>query len=95
MQAINITRGLLRLWLVLCVLWIGGISVMTWPAFDPRKLTEHPYTEDFDPNAYVEGRPQPIRWSAADAALLALTPPILTLTVGSALVWAFRGFRPN
>jgi hypothetical protein len=93
---IRFGRGLFRLWLVLSVLWIGGVSVLTWPAFDPAKLAatkEHPYTGDFDPDAYLEGRPQPMRWSAADAALLTLTPPVFVLALGSALVWAFRGFR--
>src|SRR6266545_2014516 len=78
-MALRVVRGLFRLWLVLSVLWIGGVGVMTWPAFDP--------------DAYLEGRPQPIRWSAAEAALLSFAPPAFMLALGSALVWAFRGFR--
>jgi hypothetical protein len=94
---VAIKRGLFRLWLVFSVLWIGGVSILTWPAFDPAKITaseqHQPYTGDFDPDAFLEGRPPPIRWSAADAALLALTPPILSLAFGSALIWALKGFR--
>jgi hypothetical protein len=95
-MALRVVRGLFRLWLVLSVLWIGGVGVMTWPAFDPAKLAatkNSPYTGGFDPDAYLEGRPQPIRWSAAEAALLSFAPPAFMLALGSALVWAFRGFR--
>jgi hypothetical protein len=95
-MALRVARGLFRLWLVLSVLWIGGVGVVTWPAFDPAKLAatkDAPYTGYFDPDAFLEGRPQPRRWSAAEAALLSFAPPVLALTLGSALVWAFRGFR--
>jgi hypothetical protein len=95
-MALRVARGLFRLWLVLSVLWIGGIAILTWPAFDPAKLAatkDHPYTGYFDPDAFLEGRPQPKRWSVAQAALLSFAPPVLILTFGSALVWAFRGFR--
>jgi hypothetical protein len=33
------------------------------------------------------------RAAVQDGVLLALVPPILLLALGSALVWAFRGFR--
>jgi hypothetical protein len=95
-MALRVARGLFRLWLVLSVLWIGGVGIVTWPAFDPAKLAatkEFPYTGDFDPKAFLEGRPQPERWSAAEAALLSFAPPLLTLALGSASIWAFRGFR--
>jgi hypothetical protein len=29
-MALRIRQGLLRLWVVLSVLWIGGVSVVTW-----------------------------------------------------------------
>jgi hypothetical protein len=29
-MALRIARGLIRLWLVLSVLWIGGVGVATW-----------------------------------------------------------------
>jgi hypothetical protein len=95
-MALRVARGLFRLWLVLSVLWIGGVGVVTWPAFDPAKLAatkDSPYTGDFDPDAFLQGRPQPIRWSAGEAALLSFAPPVLILTFGSALIWAIRGFR--
>jgi hypothetical protein len=36
-MTLQVARGLFRLWLVLSVLWIGGVGVVTWPAFDPAK----------------------------------------------------------
>jgi hypothetical protein len=95
-MALRIARGLFRLWLVLSVLWIGGVGYVTWPAFDPAKLAatkEHPYTGYFDPDAYLEDRPQPTRWYAPEAALLSFAPPVFILALGSALAWVFRGFR--
>jgi hypothetical protein len=94
-MALRIARGLLRLWFVLSVVWISGVSVVTWPAFDPAKLAatkEHPYTGDFAPDAFLGDRPQPVRWSAAEAAIPALVPPTFLLVFGSALGWAFKGF---
>jgi hypothetical protein len=52
----------------------------TLPEFDPSK----PYTVVRDKE----------RWEAVrSACLLALLPPAFMLALGSALVWAFRGFR--
>jgi hypothetical protein len=51
-MVLRVARGLFRLWLVLSVLWIGGVGVVTWRV-----------------------------------------PPAFLLALGSALVWAFRGFR--
>ena len=53
-MTLQVARGLFRLWLVLSVLWIGGVGVVTWPAFDPAKLAatkDAPYTGYFDPDA--------------------------------------------
>jgi hypothetical protein len=91
--ALHVERGLFRLWLVLSVLWIGGVGVVTWPAFDPAKLWEHPYTGYFDPEAYLEDRPQPEGWYAVQAAVLSFAPPVFVLALGSALMWVVRGFR--
>jgi hypothetical protein len=117
-MALRLGRGLFRLWLVLSVLWIGGVAATAWwtlpvdlcatppgglhhcdandivragpnlefvkkeakPEFDPSK----PYRIPFD-----DLRQTAIRFGAAAAVL----PPIFVLTLGSALVWAFRGFR--
>ena len=50
------------------------------PPFDPSK----PYTTLHDKE----------RWEAVRlASVIALVPPAFVLALGSALVWAFRGFR--
>jgi hypothetical protein len=59
----------------------------------PIKETKAPPIE-FDPSKpyrlpHDKERQAAIRF----AGVLALTPPILILALGSALVWAFRGFR--
>jgi hypothetical protein len=56
-MALRVARGLFRLWLVLSVLWIGGVV-----------FVRH-------------------------GILLALVPPAFVLALGSALVWASKGFR--
>jgi hypothetical protein len=58
-MTLQVARGLFRLWLVLSVLWIGGVGVVTWPAFDPAKLAatkDAPYTGYFDPDAFLAAR---------------------------------------
>jgi hypothetical protein len=56
-MALRAVRGLFRLWLVLSVLWIGGMV-----------FVRH-------------------------GIVLALVPPAFVLALGSALVWASKGFR--
>jgi hypothetical protein len=67
-MALRVARGLFRLWLVLSVLWIGGVGIVAW-----------------------------LEWPSGDKAvflwLLAFVPPAFLLALGSALVWASRGFR--
>jgi hypothetical protein len=114
----RLAKGLFRLWLVLLLLWIGGVAATTWwtlpvdlcanppgglhdcdandvvsagpnvelmekeakPEFDPSK----PYRVSFD-----DLRRTTIKFRAAAVVL----HPIFVLALGSALVWAFRGFR--
>ena len=52
----------------------------TKPPFDPSK----PYTVVRD-----KERREAIR----TGSIIALVPPVIVLVVGSALIWAFRGFR--
>jgi hypothetical protein len=55
------------------------VAILNAPIFDPFKT-------------YVIVRDSERR-SAAWSATLALAPPVFLLAFGSALVWAFRGFR--
>jgi hypothetical protein len=108
-MALRVARGLFRLWLVLSVLWIGGVGYVTWQHF-PVDLTVTPgkapsaefdpdeflarTAPDFDPSKpYVVVRDKERRDAIQFASLLALIPPAFVLALGSALVWAFRGFR--
>jgi hypothetical protein len=68
----KVARGLFRLWLILSVLWIGGVVLLMW--------TEFP-----DDSA--------IWFRQASVFALLPLPPAFVLVLGSALVWAFRGFR--
>jgi hypothetical protein len=107
-MTLRVARGLFRLWLVLSVLWIGGVGIMTWwtfpviPAWATLPsicdLPANERSKDFDCSwlAGVKG------WLVMDkeqraalllAILLALVPPAFVLALGSALVWAMNGFR--
>jgi len=78
-MALRVARGLFRLWLVLSVLWIGGVGIGTW-----RTLTK-------DEFILPSTREEEVR----RASFIALAPPIFTLGFGSALIWAFRGARAS
>ena len=107
-MAFRVARGLFRLWLVLSVLWIAGVGVVTWQhfpiqlsytpgkvppgEFDPDRFLlshEHP---DFDPSKPYDNYKER-RDALQFASVLAFVPPAFVLALGSALVWAFRGFR--
>jgi hypothetical protein len=119
-MTLRVVRGLFRLWLVLSVLWIGGVAALTWwtlpvdicvtppggphfcdendvvgtgPNFDPP--TNHPLSQvpQFDPSKPYRLPHDAERHAAIRiAAVLAFAPPLLILALGSALVWAFKGF---
>ncbi len=38
--AVRIARGLFRLWIIVSVLWIGGVAAVTWWTFPPAELTD-------------------------------------------------------
>ena len=91
-MALRVARGLFRLWIVLSAVWILFVIARTW--FD----ITHPILTDtevglppgmFD-DLIIAGRANnALKFGAA----LALLPPAVVLALGSALVWAFRGFR--
>jgi hypothetical protein len=107
---------LFRLWLILSVLWVGGVSYVTWQTFpeDEYVLPSErgsgaaaPSTGMFDDLIPKRGEAPPFdpskpytvvrskeRWEAIRlGSVIALVPPVFLLALGSALVWAFRGFR--
>jgi hypothetical protein len=102
-MALRVARGLFRLWLVLSVLWIGGVGIVTWyslpPAYENPKswgavAVEKENTTEFNPDEYLAFKAAEERHSAIwHASLLAVLPPAFVLALGSAFVWAFRGFR--
>jgi hypothetical protein len=100
-MALRVARGLFRLWLILSVLWIGGVGYVTWRDFpppyvpDPQRATTSPKapSTEFDPDEFLAFASAEERRSAFwFAGGLALVPPAFVLALGSALVWAFRGF---
>jgi hypothetical protein len=107
-MGLRVARGLFRLWLVLSVLWIGGVGVVTWHTFpfDPVRATLPSYcdlpanerSENFDCSWLARVTRDLIldkeNVAAFRSAILpALVPPIFVLALGSALMWALRGFR--
>ena len=70
-MALRVPRGLFRLWLVLSVLWIGGVGVVAW----------------------MEGRSEGLSSEKLAFLVALLVLPAFVLALGSALAWAFRGFR--
>jgi hypothetical protein len=80
----------LRLWLVLSVLWVAGVGVVTWWTFPSDGLPVS-WSEILSPELPPWAVPE--REAVRFATLLAVLPPALVLAFGSALIWAFRGFR--
>jgi hypothetical protein len=123
-MAVRVARGLFRLWIIVSVLWIGGVAVVTWwtlpvdlcvtppsgphvcdendvvgvgPNFDPPTKVAKQQGVDkpqFDPSKpYRLPFDEQRRTAIQTAGVLAVVPPVLILGLGSAFIWAFRGFR--
>jgi hypothetical protein len=86
----RIARGLLRLWLVTSVVWIGLISAVYWPivSYEWKVFREKPIMFDDLPDA-----PWAINWNATHVAEAAFIPPVLVLVLGAAVAWVVKGFR--
>jgi hypothetical protein len=101
-MALRVARGLFRLWLVLSVLWIGGVGYVTWqtlPTVLPT-ICDVPASERPDWGVDCSwlsrakdklGDEEGIH--IQHGILFALVPPAFVLALGSALVWAVKGFR--
>jgi hypothetical protein len=50
-MALRVARGLFRLWLVLSVLWIGGVAVETWWTFPVNDWVPAPSAGGNDPKS--------------------------------------------
>jgi hypothetical protein len=107
-MVLRVARGLFRLWLVLSVLWIGGVGIATWWTFPE----DNPIVRDIcakandaeqcagllraaGKNPFEAFDPEERRTAIQFASIEAFVPPVFVLALGSALVWAFRGFRVN
>jgi hypothetical protein len=91
-------RGLLRLWLVLSLLWIGSVAAWVglrdpWYLALDRPSLELSSTESWFKHKYF--------WDSSSAfpafnrldVVIAHGPPAMLLLVGSGFGWAFLGFR--
>jgi hypothetical protein len=101
--ALRATRGLFRLWLVLSVLWIGGVGYVTWQTVPSASFDNHaavmrqelPSIEEANRAIEADNRAHKalLYEHLWHASVFAIAPPLFVLALGSALIWAFRGFR--
>ena len=81
-MVLRVLRGLFWLWLVLSVLWIGGVAILTYSTTPVSKF-------DWEKNEQRRAAIETIWLGSA----IALIPPAFVLAVGSAMIWATRRFR--
>ena len=99
----NWKRGLLRLWAVVAVLWVG---VAFYSNDTVLRVRDAYAIAVFDPDAYLASKPQTgfllnktfyvvasIWPPLFDFAKLAFIPPLLLLALGYIGLWVGRGFR--
>jgi hypothetical protein len=100
-MALRIARGLFRLWLVLSVLWVGAVVAVVWQQedlFDWVIGRECPIDQNYkvvDESKCITHNVllEELFVMTRNSAPMALIPPALVLLVGTAFVWAFKGFR--
>ena len=92
-MALRVARGLFRIWIIVSIVWLVGWLWYVWATCKPvtgNELLLYCYTSFFDDWM------GPVPFTFLDYAKLIATGmvvPIVVLAFGSALVWAFRGFR--
>jgi hypothetical protein len=96
-MALRVAHGLFRLWLVLSVLWIGGVGYVTWQTL-PSSNDQVVELERQTLERETPGGPKLPPWKAYKlaheavlyrhlwyASVFALGPPAFVLALGSAL----------
>ena len=98
-MALRVARGLFRIWVVASIIWFVGWLWYVWatctlkhvPGNPENEYTKLCYTSLF--SDWMSQVPYFTFWDYASIAATAIGVPIVVLALGSALVWAFRGFR--
>ena len=86
----NWTRGLLRVWAVLALCWVGSTTLVMQDLIFPPSCSAHEAC-DFRPPSLG---PEPsLQEKRIEAAKLISVPPLGLLVLGFLVVWAVRGFR--
>ena len=88
-MALRVAPRLFRLWLVLSVLWIGGVGVIAWPNV---RLNDWVLPSGFVLPGEVEATNER-RAAIQSAVLVAFLPPAIVLALGWGLIRAVKGFR--
>jgi hypothetical protein len=102
-MALRIARGLFRMWLVLSALWIGGVGIHAWRTLahvEPVTILQaYAIWKNCSGEPSRDNELEVAPWLIAQceeirfASFLAFLPPAFLLALGSALMWALRGFR--
>jgi hypothetical protein len=96
----NWKRGLFRLWLVLSLCWIAPMVALVWGDLGSHEITPD-YTKwsaetlakaERGETLSVSDYPPDWPGRLATGGII-IGPPIAALLLGSALLWAGRGFR--
>jgi hypothetical protein len=94
----HIRLGLFRVWAVASLIWI---SVSIWWLFGLTcafgllaRCYPEPSSTVINPRAYYVD-PVPQLTHLVDIAVKAFGPPVATLLVGAAVLWALSGFKPE
>jgi hypothetical protein len=90
-MALRVARGLFRIWVVASIVWLVGWLWYVWATCktDNERLL-YCYTSFFDD--WMQ-RGDFTFWYYAKLIATGMVVPIVVLALGSALVWAFKGFR--
>ncbi len=102
-MALRVARGLFRLWLVVSVLWIGGVGYVTWQSLPSPSFENHetvmrqrlPSMEEANRAIEADNRANKaiLYEHFRHASVLAIAPSAFVIALGLALGWAFKGFR--
>jgi hypothetical protein len=80
--ALRWRRGLVRLWVVLSLIWIGWIGPANWSLLTGHWVLDRTHERILGPNF--------------QAVREIFGPPLVVFLIGFALVWVIRGFhRPT
>jgi len=87
-MALNLRRGLLRVWGIFSVLWLALTAWLSWLQIEGQETSKR-HDQEIWGNSLDFGEPS---FTINTALLIAVSAPAISLVLGFTIMWIYRGF---